>query len=369
MGRSHHHPIGLIHYAPQSCYRGYTLYCTDDAILIDMHGRICHRWQHKERLRYAYFLSNGHILCRTAPPRGLEGMRGLNGLGTALLELDWDGNVVWEYRHNMLHHDYERLANGHTLILQWEHMPVEMSQKIQGGIFRDDDPQQMLGDVIVDVAPDGTITNTWRAWEHLNPEEDVICPLEHRLEWSHGNSIFMTPSGDWLVSFRRIDTVALIDPDSGALHWKWGRGVLSHQHHATYLDTGNILIFDNGSHRLGPPFSQVIEVNPKSDEIVWTYRGDPPLSFFSFMVSGAERLPNGNTLICEGSHGRLFEITPRQEIVWEYINPFFVPNPRLGGNHNMMFRAHRYEPDHPALQGKDLDPARYVSLNGVYTSA
>ena len=78
-------------------------------------------------------------------------------------------------------------------------------------------------------------------------------------------------------------------------------------------------------------------------------------------------MPNGNTLICEGAPGRIFEVTPSREIVWEYVNPFFYPDPRTGANTNATFRAHRYGPDDTALLARDLDPARYANLNRLYT--
>ena len=127
-----------------------------------------------------------------------------------------------------------------------------------------------------------------------------------------------------------------------------------------------MLIFDNGPHRRGPSGSRVIEVDPTSNEIAWEYKGTPAISFFSFHVSGAERLPNGNTLVCEGGAGRLFELTPNKELVWEYINPFFVPDSRFGSVTNASYRAHRYGPEHPALKGKDLDPNRHANLNRLY---
>ncbi|GIS94317.1 MAG: hypothetical protein CM1200mP22_15540 [Dehalococcoidia bacterium] len=70
------------------------------------------------------------------------------------------------------------------------------------------------------------------------------------------------------------------------------------------------MLFDNGAHRRGMNFSRVIEVDPKANEIAWEYQGDPPLSFYSYNISSAERQPNGNTLICEGAPGRVFEVTP-----------------------------------------------------------
>ena len=106
-----------------------------------------------------------------------------------------------------------------------------------------------------------------------------------------------------------------------------------------------------------------MEVDPATDEIAWEYRGSPVLSFYSFHISSAQRLPNGNTLICEGGTGRFFEVTPPGEIVWEYVNPFYFPDDRFEGMANYTFRAYRYGPNHAALQGKDLDPDRYADIN------
>jgi hypothetical protein len=137
------------------------------------------------------------------------------------------------------------------------------------------------------------------------------------------------------------------------------------------LDNGNILLFDNGAHRRGMNFSRVIEIDPKSNEIAWEYQGDPPLSFYSYNISSAERFSNGNTLICEGAPGRVLEVTQGGEIVWEYISPFFVANPPTAGGSrfgyaNAVFRAHRYAEDHPAFAGKDLNPDNHANLNRLY---
>ena len=71
------------------------------------------------------------------------------------------------------------------------------------------------------------------------------------------------------------------------------------------------------------PFSSVIELDPETKEPVWQYKGSPAYTFFSPHISGAQRLASGNTLICEGQWGRVFEVTPSGEIVWEYVSPFF----------------------------------------------
>jgi len=394
MGWSLHHPTGLIYYAPQSCYRGYTLYSNlwgHDANLIDMEGRICHRWHLDQGIQYGYLLPNGNLLMLTGwqrPPEVGEieagqtegaqipvGPVGLGGSAGSLVELDWESNVVWEYRNSFLHHDFQRLPNGNTLALLWEALPAEVAAQVQGGYYNDGEPEQMFGDVVQEITPQGVVLDQWRSFEHLDFEEDVICPLENRREWTHGNTLNVTAEGDLLVSYRSTSTIGIVDRSTGAFRWKWGPGAISHQHQPTYLENGRILLFDNGSHRLYPStnYSRVIEVDPASNEVVWDYRGDPPISFYSYQISGAQRLPNGNTLICEGAPGRFFEVTPKGQIVWEFINPLMaasgqVAGGTVSGQANSVFRAHRYGPDHPALVGKDLDPDRYANLNRLYAA-
>ena len=124
---------------------------------------------------------------------------------------------------------------------------------------------------------------------------------------------------------------------------------------------GNILIFDNGGwagygapnpgsptgfHNALRDYSRVLEIDPTTLEIVWSYTPIEaglvhPLDsnrFYSPFISSAQRLPNGNTLITEGSGGRLIEVTPDHEIVWEFINPY----KGIGFFHfNLVYRAYR----------------------------
>ena len=111
------------------------------------------------------------------------------------------------------------------------------------------------------------------------------------------------------------------------------------------LDNGNILIFDNGERRQNDVrvFSRVIEINPANNEIVWEYSDHPYYNFYSPRISGARRLPNGNTLITEGMFGRMFQVTPSKEVVWEYINPYWDQGGD-GAENNGVFRSTWYLP-------------------------
>jgi hypothetical protein len=89
----------------------------------------------------------------------------------------------------------------------------------------------------------------------------------------------------------------------------------------------------------------VIEFDPVTLEIVWQYTfleagaltKMGQYSFYSPLISSAQRLANGNTLITEGSAGRMIEVTPDHDIVWEFINPYF----HTQGKSNYVYRAYR----------------------------
>lgn len=363
-------PLGLTYHDRERAQPGYTLMSSvrgPQATLIDMEGRIVHRWRFEEGIQYARFIDNGNLLVRTLPPEDAEGTERIGGSTAALVELDWDGNVVWRYDNPFLHHDCTRLKNGNTLIALWRQLPDGLTAQVQGGSPHEDDPERMWADVVQEITPDGEAVWEWRSWEHMPFAEHRKCPLENRKEWGHLNSLQLAPGGDLLVSFRLTDTIGVVDRSSGAFKWSFGPGVLSHQHHASWLsgeglDDGRVLCFDNGCHRMhAPAYSRVVEVETASKEIVWEYKDPTVLAFNSFMVSGCERLPGGNTFITEGATGRLFEVTPDGDIVWEFVSPFvfdsaFGPTPAI-------FRAHRYALDDARLVGRELDAGRYAELN------
>jgi hypothetical protein len=169
------------------------------------------------------------------------------------------------------------------------------------------------------------------------------------------------------VSFRLTDTVVLVDPASGAITWRWGPGEISHQHDAQWLDNGHVLLFDNGTHRRGmPSFSRIVEVDPATKTIVWSHVDEPILATFSFMVSGCQRLPNGNTFFVEGATGRMVEVTPKGATVWEWINPWLLPT--FFGRASVVFRAFRIARSDPRLAGLELDGDRYAHVNELFAS-
>ncbi len=377
-------------YKKDKACEGYTLidpFTSNDAWLIDMEGNYLHRWMMPASPRnHGILLTNGNFLYATARKREEEApdMPKQWGLSAGLLEVDWDGDLAWKYVDLRQHHSFYRLKNGNTLYCIFLRVPDEIAKHVKGGIPGSEDRGMIFADGVTEVNQDGEIVWEWKAYEHLDPgkKENEICPLCPRDDWTHLNSCFELPDGNILLSFRNTSTVCIIDRSNGDLKWQWGPGVIAHQHDATMTDNGNILCYDNGGHRLNGSrmcYSRVVEVNPKTNKIEWQYVADPPQSFYSGVISGCQRLPNGNTLICEGTRGRVFEVTMNGEIVWEFTSPFFAPHPvgadpkYAAGNivpqnrfTNMLFRAYRYTPDYPGLKGKDLNPLKLAWINRIY---
>ncbi len=147
-----------------------------------------------------------------------------------------------------------------------------------------------------------------------------------------------------------------------------------------YPGEGNITVFSNGDRNLGG-YSAVVEIAPPVDSSghyrigtngiygpaspVWSYTAPHPQDFFAHNISGASRLPNGNTLICSGPFGDFFEVSPGGEIVWRYVNPVTQDGPLTQGEpvpgsamskDNAVFRCTRIAPDDPRLAGRDITP-------------
>ena len=367
---------GVLRYNSKAACKGYTLFWPEggkDVWLVDMLGRVVHRW----RMPYppgmhAVLLLNGNLFASCQTTNYIEAglPPGFSGLGGLLLEVDWNGNEIWNCEAPYQSHDFFRMDNGNTMYICWapdEQLPDDIAAKVKGGIPGTEHNGKIWGDSLIEINPRGEVIWKWVANEHLDPNIDVMCPLAYRTNWPYMNSVFVLPDGNVLVSLRYANTVAIVDKKNGDIIWRWGFREIAHQHDARMIDNGNILIFDNGAHRraYGPNYSRVVEVDPRSNKIVWEYKANPPTSFYTATQGGQERLANGNTIITESLMGRFFEVTPEKEIVWEFVNPFYNSFYHHGLI-NVVFRAHRYAPDYPGLQDRELDPAKFDWVNRVY---
>ena len=357
-------------YDSSKAYNSYTLFATmwgNDVWLIDMRGQVVHHWVMKHASgTHPKLLPNGNLLWQG---RGPEAMSGFGANGTELVEVDWDGNEVWRYDDLFLNHDFVRLDNGNTIINRFVQIPDSIAAKIKGGISGTEREGKIWSCSFQEITKEGNVIWEWKHYEHLDPKTDIFCPLCYRSMWGYTNSLDVFPNGNILCTFRLLNTIAIIDKKTGEIIWRWGpEHSLGHPHCCTILDNGNILLFDNGLHRKGKESgipdvaaARVIEVNPRTNEIEWEYKDPNAPNFYSAICGGAQRLPNGNTLICESTKGRFFEVTPDKEIVWEYISPFMVRRPPLWEwtLAATVFQVLRYAPNYEGLRGKILDPNRF----------
>jgi hypothetical protein len=382
MGWSPFRKTGLTFHMPSASVKGYTLVTPmggDASYLLDMEGRIVQRWR-LTGLRgaiYAQLLPNGRLLAMgtdvnttPVPPPDPnvalpfeKHIRRIGGNADRLIEYDWDGKEVWRYENHAIHHDFVRLANGNTVLTEFTELEPAFAKTVKGGVKTKEKLPGLVSDDFIEIDAKGKELRRVHLWQLLDPKNDPMCPIERPAEWTHVNSLDVTPDGDILFSCRMVSRIGLVNP-AGALTWKYGAD-LNHQHHATVLRNGNVQVFDNGPHRLGQARSAVVEIDPKTSSVVWQWTANPEAQFFSAHISGAQRLAGDNVLECEGRTGRLFEITRRGEVVWEWLSPFVVATP-IGQNQAWVFRALRYGPDYPGLAGVELDPERFKSLNQLY---
>jgi hypothetical protein len=289
-------------------------------------------------------------------------------------------------------HEKPLTDRGNTLILTHENV-----------YNRDISDKELLDDKIIEVTWEGEIVWTWRANEHFDEfgfDENAKNVLFRNPslvtggvgDWLHINSISTLGPNHWydegderfhpdniIFDARNANILAIISKETGKIVWQLGPdfnenektkniGWIIGQHHLHMIPKGlpgegDLLVYDNGgAGGYGAPnpaspigtnhavrdYSRVLQINPVTLEITWQYTPEEAgnvlftdgSKFYSPYISSAQRLPNGNTLITQGSDGRIFEVTAEHELVWEYINPHYN---KIAGKFsvNMVYRAYR----------------------------
>jgi hypothetical protein len=348
--------VGLLEWDRDRAQPGYTLIApvrSEVAFLVNLNGEIVHRWSLPGMLASMAYLRPGGrlaISCRTD-----EGPPLISAKGGRMCELDWDGDVVWEHVDHGQHHDFRRLDNGNTLYIAWRAMAPEDAAKVEGGIpGTEHEGNTIFEDVIREATADGEIVFEWAT----SSLDFAAYPLAHgarRYGYAHCNTVCPLPDGRILLCYRNMDMIAILNRETGSFDWEMRDLTFGRPHDPQPVDGGNILLFANncGNDMLIPEHSRVLEIDPETKETVWIYKDYRSWTFHSSVMSGANRLANGNTLICESMWGRVFEVALDGDIVWDYVNPVFEgPFPISEGKGNALFRAYRYAGDGPEIEGR-----------------
>ena len=361
---------GVTRYDPARAENGLTLYSSaheQSAYLINMQGKVVHRWHLNFSalwddsaavknprgdgfvyIEKAEVLPNGDLIA-------LYTAIGDTPWGYGIAKLNARSQVVWKYLGHA-HHDFaiDDAGNVHVLTQQVVETDLPGFAHLQ---------KPRIDDFLVTLSPDGK--------EQASvPLMDVFAasPYGRRLYFSseesfntgdylHANAVDIlkgpvpgmagSRAGQALISFREISTVALVDPASASIVWAQS-GPWVRQHDAQVLPTGTLLLFDNEGSSEGHGASRVLELDPATSRIVWRYAGRDGEKLESLARSSQTRLANGNTLIVESMAGRVFEVAPGGDIVWEFVNPVRggVGDRRIP----IIFWVQRVDP------ARDLDP-------------
>jgi hypothetical protein len=336
---------GLGRYDPARAFTGYTLYTVgsgEKAELVAMDGTVVHKWRasfrdvlgpearrwrmQPDRLRMwrkAHLFPNGDLLAIVIA-------NGVTPWGRGLIKLDKDSNVIWAFLENV-HHDFAFTPDGRivTLTHRIRNEPVERHPALQ---------PPFIEDTLVFLSPTGEKLEELPLFEAF--ENSRFAFAQDRMirsdfgEYLHANAVKVVDAkaaaafpfareGQVLVSLALPNALILVDVENRSVEWVV-RGSWIYQHDPDLLDNGHILLFDNYG-ALTPGGSRVIEIDPITTEIVWSFEGTPDEPFSSPQRSAQQALPNGNLFITESDRGRLLEVTRSKEVVWEY-----VPRERAG---------------------------------------
>ncbi|MCX7015084.1 MAG: hypothetical protein NTW86_21455 [Candidatus Sumerlaeota bacterium] len=345
-------PRGVRKIVDHKCSRGFTLFCCafgSTQYLIDMNGMVVQAWA-VTHSQLGEILPNGNLF--------------VDNHSNWLEEITPAGQQVWKWEGHV-HHDFH-VGDDCVWTLAMKQPPAPLYPNFYE---KNSAPEGMRNDVIYRVTRKGVVDWEFSFRDHIDDLREasgLTLPVRYRMmdsngnlnphkvpDWVHPNTVEVLPdspagrkdprfrAGNILFSLRALDTIGVIDPDKNKIVWAWGLGILDGQHQPTMTPAGTILLFDNGTAR---GWSAVLEIDPITGKEVWRYENRA--DFYSAYRAGAQRLPNGNTLVAESDAARIFEVTSEKEIVWDYLNPFFDQTPGNQGLH--VFRATRYTPEYAA---------------------
>ncbi|MFO1049649.1 MAG: arylsulfotransferase family protein [Geminicoccaceae bacterium] len=343
-------PAGLLVHDAARVAPGYTFVVgyrdgSFHPFLLDPAGEVVHEWRASFN---EAFPQAAHV--PQAPPDWDVSLHGaalladgsvvLNFEGLGTVKLDRCSQILWRLP-TQSHHALDLLPDGGVLVTSRRHL-TEGRPGLPG--VEPGDRGWLWEDTIVHADASGHILSERSVLQILldsglagllyaNGLDDAS--LRHTDDPLHLNDIeALRPelatafpqfaAGDIMISLRNLDTIAVLDRETLRVKWSM-TGPFLRQHDPDFLPNGHILLFDNRKGGAGRKFGQsrVLEIDPRSRSVVWSFAGSPEQPFYTDARGKVEALPNGNVLVTEAQAGRVFELarTPQGgTVVAEWVN-------------------------------------------------
>ena len=313
------------------------------ARLIDADGKIVHAWSFKfndvwenqdhiialQHLPDKYFYLRDFHLYDNGDLLLMVSASGVTTWGMGLIKLDKDSHVLWKltgYPNN----DFEIGPDGTIYVIEHKIRETNL-ETVKLPIL------PFLEDNILMLKPDGEVIKRVSLLDAIDrsPYKDLLKQIQEdeKGDPTHSNSLSYikedNPNVPWLrkglivISLRNISSFLVFDPQKDEVVYASTLPTRM-QHDLDYLPNGHFMVFDNRGSVTEGGYTRDMEFDPVTGQIYWLY--DPPvgkdgLEFESDFWGGQHRLANGNTLIIHAEAGRLLELTPEQDVVWEYRAP------------------------------------------------
>ncbi len=259
-----------------------------------------------------------------------------------LVRINPHGEVVWRLPY-LTHHSVHRDDKGNLWVSgkKCHTKPDARFSNRKTPIYED---------TFLEVTPDGRIANEWSVADLLIENDLNGLLFTGSVDnWStlivasygdvlHLNDVEPFPDtmeedffrkGDVLVSLRNINTVFVFNRYTRKIKLLC-MGWFVRQHDPDFIDGNRFSVFDNNliaSKEYGHQ-SRIVIVSAREKKLDVYFEGNPTVPFYTAIMGKHQWLPNGNLLITESQEGRAFEINPRGEMVWEYVN--YVDNGIVG---------------------------------------
>ncbi len=353
-----HQKKGAFSYLPDEISEGYTLLLSahhQGAELLDQQGQVVHQWNYSYEKNLPYKVSAGYFywwkahLFANGDILAIVNLDNTTPSGMALIKLDKDSNLIWEYQASV-HHDFFVDEQGFIYILQ-----QGIRKKTTGELASLATP--FLDEKIVVLDKEGELVREINLFDMIaeSPYKKVLKRIPKSItgDYLHPNSIrFVSKeaakaapylrANSVLLSIRELDAIVAIDLEKESLYWM-ERGPWFFQHDADLLPNGHLMVFDNVS--LGKQ-SRVLEYDPMTKQEIWQYAGTQDNPLYTIIRGSQQLLANGNVLIVESNGGRLLEVNRQHELVWEYYSPVREQDFVGGVSYSPVFMfAERYSND------------------------